>query len=59
MDRKVLKVGEAAKILGVTVRTMQRWDKKGIFKARRTITNKRYYLLEDIQKLLDEELSNI
>lgn len=50
MEKQILKVGEAAKILGVTVRTMQRWDKKGILKARRTITNKRYYLLEDIQK---------
>lgn len=57
--KNILKVGEVAKMLGVTVRTIQRWDTEGILKARRTITNRRYYLLEDIQKLLDEELSDI
>ena len=57
--KNILKVGEVAKMLGVTVRTIQRWDTECILKARRTITNRRYYLLEDIQKLLDEELSDI
>ena len=44
------KIHEVAKKLGVTVKTLQRWDNSGIFKARRTPTNHRYYTDEDILK---------
>lgn len=39
----MLKPREMADCLGVTVRTLQEWDRKGIFPAHRTPTNKRYY----------------
>ena len=42
------KIHEVAKKLGVTVKTLQRWDNSGVFKARRTPTNHRYYTDEDI-----------
>lgn len=44
------KIHEVANKLGVTVKTLQRWDNSGVFKARRTPTNHRYYTDEDILK---------
>lgn len=32
-----------AELLGVSVKTLQRWDRAGILKANRTPTNRRYY----------------
>ena len=32
-----------AELLGVSVKTLQRWDREGILKAKRTPTNRRYY----------------
>lgn len=32
-----------AKLLGVTVKTLQRWDNEGTLKAHRTMTDRRYY----------------
>ncbi len=32
-----------AELLGVSVKTLQRWDRDGILKAERTPTNRRYY----------------
>jgi putative resolvase len=34
---------EFAEMLGVTVKTLQRWDKQGILKAYRTPTHRRFY----------------
>ena len=37
-------IGEAAKYLGVTVKTLQRWDREGVLKPEaRTSTNRRVY----------------
>lgn len=32
-----------AQLLGVSVKTLQRWDRDGILKANRTLTDRRYY----------------
>ena len=32
-----------AELLGVSVKTLQRWDREGILKADRTPTDRRYY----------------
>lgn len=32
-----------AKLLGVSVKTLQRWDREGTLKANRTPTDRRYY----------------
>ena len=32
-----------ANLLGVSVKTLQRWDRDGILKANRTLTDRRYY----------------
>ncbi|NJL57208.1 MerR family transcriptional regulator [bacterium] len=38
--------------IGVTVHTLQRWDREGRLVAKRTLTNRRYYTDEDIIKVL-------
>lgn len=43
----ILKPGEMANKLGISVKTLQRWDDKGILKAHRSPTNRRFY---DIQQ---------
>lgn len=40
--------GEFAKIIGVTPKTIQRWDESGKLVAKRTPTNRRYYTEEDV-----------
>lgn len=49
---KIYKVGELAKMLGISVKTLQRWDREGILKANRTITNRRYYTEEQYEQCL-------
>ena len=49
----VLKPKEMAERLGVTVRTLKEWDRKGIFPAHRTPTNKRYYTEQDYLKYIN------
>lgn len=40
---------ELAELLGVTVKTLQRWDNLGKLPARRTVTNYRYYTEDDLR----------
>lgn len=42
----MLKPKDMAEKLGVTVKTLQKWDNQGILKAYRTPTNRRYYTEE-------------
>ena len=49
---KKYKVGEFAKLLNVTVKTLQNWDKQGTLKAYRTPTNQRFYTEEQLNKVL-------
>lgn len=53
---KKYKVGEFAKLLNVTVKTLQNWDKQGTLKAYRTPTNQRFYTEEQLNQILN--LSN-
>lgn len=43
---KVYKPKEFAEMIGVSVRTLIRWDASGVFKAYRTPTNQKYYTQE-------------
>lgn len=59
-----------AELLGVSVKTLQRWDRDGILKANRTPTDRRYYTYEQylqfkgtnvivtIKQILDEDISD-
>lgn len=33
-------------LLGVSVKTLQRWDREGILKSNRTLTDRRYYIYD-------------
>lgn len=44
---KNYKPKEFAELIGVSVKTLQRWDREGILKANRTPTNRRYYTREN------------
>ncbi|MFR0610851.1 MerR family transcriptional regulator, partial [Limosilactobacillus mucosae] len=46
------KVSQAAELLGVSVSTMQRWDREGRIKAYRNAANRRYYTQEQLNKYL-------
>lgn len=48
-------VGEASKVLRVTVRTLHRWDKSGKLKAHRRIgSNHRYYTRNQLWDFMNE-----
>jgi putative resolvase len=46
---------EFGKKIHVSVKTLQRWDRQGVLKAHRTVSNRRYYTQEDLSKILPEE----
>lgn len=46
---------EFAKIVGVTVKTLQRWDNSGKLPAKRTPSNYRYYTDDDLRIALGEK----
>jgi predicted site-specific integrase-resolvase len=45
-------VREFAQLIGVSVKTLQRWDREGRLVAGRTITNRRVYTDKDLAKAL-------
>lgn len=49
---KRYRVGQFAKLLNVTVKTLQNWDKQGTLKAYRTPTNQRFYTEEQLNQVL-------
>lgn len=52
MKKGFVTVKEAAKIFGVSIQTIRRWDKKGKLKAvRHPMSNYRTYRLVDLQML--------
>ena len=51
----IYKVGEFAEKVGVSISTLQRWDRTNVLKSRRTPTNQRYYTDEDLNRVLNLE----
>ena len=45
-------IGEFSKIAGVSVKTLQRWDRLGILKPFRSPTNRRLYTGEHLKRIL-------
>ena len=50
---KILKPKNVADSLGITIRTLQTWDRKGILKAKRSPTNRRFYTEDQISQYLN------
>ena len=46
---------EFARILGVSVKTLQRWDRDGTLKAHRTLTNRRYYTFDQFKDVSKDQ----
>lgn len=46
------KPSEFSKMVGVSVKTLQRWDRDGVLKAYRSPTNRRYYTDEQIKNVM-------
>lgn len=51
----MLKPKDVAKMLNVTVRTLQSWDRQGVLPALRTPAGRRWYSEEQINKFLSKE----
>jgi len=54
MENNFIKISEAAKIIGVTTKTLRDWEKQGKIKCVRTFGKHRRYKLADIKKLIGE-----
>lgn len=52
MFEKPITIGKFADMVGVSLRTLQRWDKDGILKAHRGPTNRRYYTQSQVEEAL-------
>lgn len=52
---KIYKPKDVSKMLGVTVNTLQRWDREGKFKASRNVANRRYYTQSQLNKFLGKK----
>ena len=50
--KEFLSAGEAARALGVSVKTIQRWDKAGLLPVIRTVTNQRRIPVDTVHQLL-------
>ena len=50
--KEFLSAGEAARALGVSVKTIQRWDKAGLLPVTRTVTNQRRIPVDAVHPLL-------
>src|SRR3989344_7271071 len=48
---KLVKISKAAEILGISIDTLRRWDKKGIIKSQRPTGRERYYSIKEIEKV--------
>lgn len=47
----LMPIGEAARLLGVSVSTMRRWEREGKISARRTLGGQRRFSRSDIDKI--------
>lgn len=60
MNSKLIPIGEAAKMLGLSIKTLQRWDKLGKFPSIRRPGGHRYYSLENVESYLaNQEIADL
>jgi excisionase family DNA binding protein len=51
-SQDLIAIGEASKILGVSVQTMRRWEREGRINCYRTLANHRRYRRNEIEQML-------
>ena len=49
---------EFGSLIGRTTKTLQRWDREGILKAHRSVTNRRYYMHDQYLELTYQKVKN-
>jgi len=49
IDKNLLTISQAAKQLGVSTKTLRRWEQRGVLIGSRTVGNQRRYLLDEIK----------
>ncbi len=54
---KILKSGEMAKLLGISIKTLQRWDNEGSLPATRTPKGHRYYTYDQYLEYTGQSVS--
>ena len=59
MTKQLFTINEAAKLLGVSIKTLRRWDQKGLLAAQRTIGNQRRYDIEELEKLKGKKIKSV
>lgn len=59
MDNQLLSIGKVAKILGVSIKTLQRWDKSKQFLSVRIGKGNRYYRKTDIDLFLNDNVAMV
>ena len=52
---KTYNVSEAAKKIGISVKTLQRWDRDGKLVSKRTPSNRRFYTEKQINDIYDDK----
>ncbi len=52
-------IGEAARVLGVSIDTLRRWDKDGRLKTRRDASNRRVVPASEIERLRGHDSSEL
>ena len=54
----MLRVGEAAKYLGVSAETLRNWDKSGkLVATRHPVTGYRFYDIKELERFLDKVIA--
>ncbi|MGK7872888.1 MAG: IS607 family transposase [Xenococcaceae cyanobacterium] len=60
MEKRLVKIGEAAKLLGTTPDTLRKWEKTGeILPARKTKGGTRYYQVSELLNLGDHDVPTV
>ena len=49
-NKKLVPISEAAKILGVSIDTVRRWDKSGVLRSNRIDGKTRHFSIKDLEK---------
>ena len=58
MIQKLLSIGKTAKMIGVSIQTLRRWDATGKLKSFRiSLTGNRYYLQNEIEEFLAGDIA--
>lgn len=52
MDEKLVRIGEAAAMLGVTAQTLRNWEKTGRLRPERSVGRQRYYAVAQLKRFM-------